>query len=113
MNQTLQARLVAFAVAVLTVPMAALADLSQTTLQPNSSLNLDTGAVAGSGGDLLWNGSTLVPQGSAKVRNLGLPESYWVSIAPGGSSTRYCFQVLARAPTAAGRGVSAKSLLHL
>src|ERR1700724_697434 len=60
------------AILLLTFPMAALADLNETTiLQTNSALNLDTGAVAASGGDILWNGSTLAPQGSAKARNLG------------------------------------------
>ena len=53
-------------------PIAVRADLSENTiLQTGSALNLDTGAVAGSGGDILWNGSTLVPQGSATVYNVG------------------------------------------
>lgn len=52
-------------------PTAALADLSGTvTLPVNNSLNLDTGATAGSGGDLFWNGSTLTPLGSAKAVNI-------------------------------------------
>jgi uncharacterized protein (TIGR03437 family) len=77
-------------------PIAVRADLSENTiLQTGSALNLDTGAVAGSGGDILWNGSTLAPQGSATVYNVGnagatnfngLPQSYWVSLAPAGSS---------------------------
>jgi uncharacterized protein (TIGR03437 family) len=78
-------------------PIAVRADLSENTiLQTGSALNLDTGAVAGSGGDILWNGSTLVPQGSATVYNVGnagatnfngLPQSYWVTLAPAGRST--------------------------
>lgn len=50
----------------LILPMAALADLSQTTpLASGQALNLDTGATAASGGDLLYNGSSLTPQGKA------------------------------------------------
>src|SRR5689334_9249077 len=46
----------------------ALADLSDTkTLSGTQSLNLETGATAASGGDVLWNGSSLTPQGSAKA----------------------------------------------
>jgi hypothetical protein len=68
---SLPARIV-IAILLLTFPMAALADLNESTiLQTDSALNLDAGAVVGSGGDILWNGSTLCPQGSAKVRNLG------------------------------------------
>ena len=85
------------AILLLTFPMAALADLNETTiLQTNSALNLDTGAVVPSGGDILWNGSTLVPQGTAKARNLGkigsasfglMPQSTTASDAAGGKST--------------------------
>src|ERR1035438_3927747 len=51
----------------------ALADLSETTfLQTNTALNLETGAVAGSGGDILWDGSAITPQGQAKAFNIGL-----------------------------------------
>ena len=46
----------------------ALADLNGTqTLTGTQSLNLDTGATAASGGDVLWNGSSLTPQGTAKA----------------------------------------------
>lgn len=52
--------------------VAARADISQTTaLASGNALNLDTGATASSGGDLLWNGSTITPQGKAKAYNLG------------------------------------------
>jgi hypothetical protein len=45
-----------------TFPIAALADLSENTiLQAGSALNLDTGAVVSSGGDILWNGSAIAP----------------------------------------------------
>lgn len=86
MTHTLS-RTIARTLLAVTFPVAALADLSETTiLQTNSSINLDTGAIANSGGDLLWNGSTLAPQGNAKARslpNLGangfdlLPQSYF------------------------------------
>ena len=84
------------AIAALAFPGVALANLSQSTiLQANTSLNLTTGAVAGSGGDILWDGSVITPQGSAKARNLDalgatsfnlLTESYFESVAKGGSS---------------------------
>ncbi len=96
MNQTL-VRLVALSILACTFSVAARADLSESTvLQTGSALNLDTGAVLNSGGDILWNGSTIAPQGSATVRNFGvlggtnfdgLPQSYWVDGAAGGKST--------------------------
>jgi hypothetical protein len=53
-------------------PHAVWADLSgPTILQTGSTLNLNTGAVASSGGDILWNGSTIAPQGAAKLSNAG------------------------------------------
>src|SRR5579864_2256589 len=52
--------------------VAARADISQTTsLASGSALNLDTGATVNSGGDLLWNGTTITPQGKARAYNLG------------------------------------------
>jgi uncharacterized protein (TIGR03437 family) len=63
---------VALALLVCAFPIVALADLSGTaTLQSNAALNLDTGATSASGGDLLWNGSTLAPQGNATAYNFG------------------------------------------
>jgi uncharacterized protein (TIGR03437 family) len=74
----------------------ALADLSETTfLQTNATLNLETGAVASSGGDILWEGSAIAPQGSAKLRNIGLlgltnftglPQSYFAPQAAAATS---------------------------
>lgn len=97
MNQTLPVRIVALAILACAFPIAVRADLSENTiLQTGSALNLDTGAVAGSGGDILWNGSTIAPQGSATVYNVGnagvtnfngLPQSYWVTLAAAGRST--------------------------
>lgn len=53
-------------------PVAALADLQGTvTLSANTALNLDNGTTAASGGDVLWSGSSLAPQGSAGVFNVG------------------------------------------
>ncbi len=60
------------AVLALALPAAALADLTGTkTLAANTSLNLDSGATASTGGDILWNGSALTPQANAKAFDLG------------------------------------------
>lgn len=65
------------AVLLLAFPIAALADLSGTsTLSANTALNLDTGATAASGGDILWNGSSITPQGSATAYNLPAPMQF-------------------------------------
>jgi hypothetical protein len=51
---------------------AAWADQSgDTTLVTNTSLSLDTGTVSGAGGDLLWDGRALTPQGGVETFNLG------------------------------------------
>jgi uncharacterized protein (TIGR03437 family) len=51
---------------------AALADQSgNVTLRTSSFLNLDTGEIASSGGDLFWNGIELTSRGSAGLYNLG------------------------------------------
>ena len=56
----------------LSFAVAARADISQTTtLSSGTVLNLDTGTTAASGGDILWNGSTIAPQGKAKAANVG------------------------------------------
>src|ERR1700683_2650031 len=50
----------------------AFADQSgNVTLTTSSSLNLDTGEIANSGGGLLWNGTELTSQGRAGLYNLG------------------------------------------
>lgn len=60
------------AILALSFPIAALADLKGTpTLSANTALNLDTGATAASGGDILWSGSSMTPQGNAGAFNLG------------------------------------------
>ncbi|MCU1336511.1 MAG: hypothetical protein JWO19_2092 [Bryobacterales bacterium] len=59
---------IALAAVALAFPISALADLSDTkTLTATQSLNLSTGATTTSGGDLLWNGTSLTPQGAAKA----------------------------------------------
>ena len=57
----------ATAMVALTLPVLSLADVTGTaTLTATTgALNLDAGTTGASGGDLLWNGSTLTPQGSA------------------------------------------------
>src|ERR1039457_645454 len=56
----------------LALPMAALADITGTpTPAAGTALNLDTGATASSGGDILWSGSSMTPQGTAKAFNIG------------------------------------------
>jgi uncharacterized protein (TIGR03437 family) len=56
----------------LAAPSAAFADSSGTAaLAPNTFLNLDTGVVSNEGGDLLWDGLALTPQGRAGLFNLG------------------------------------------
>ena len=61
LNLTISAAIVA-----LIFPALSLADVSGTaTLTASQTLNLDAGSTGTSGGDLLWNGSALTPQGSA------------------------------------------------
>ena len=55
----------------LILPIAALADVKGTqTLTANQTLSLDTGTVVTSGGDILWTGGSIVPQGSATALTL-------------------------------------------
>lgn len=54
------------------LPLVALADISGTvTLAANTALSLDTGTISNSAGDILWNGSSLTPAGSAGAFNFG------------------------------------------
>jgi uncharacterized protein (TIGR03437 family) len=59
--------IVATAIVALILPALSLADINNATatLAANTTLNLDAGTTGASGGDLLWNGGTLTPQGSA------------------------------------------------
>ncbi len=60
------------AASIVAVQIVARADVNGTiTLSTNTALNLDTAATATSGGDILWNGSTITPQGKARAYNLG------------------------------------------
>jgi uncharacterized protein (TIGR03437 family) len=52
-------------------PAARAAQSGSATLTAQLSLNLDTGTVSGTGGDILWNGTALTPQGRAALYNLG------------------------------------------
>ena len=64
-------------------PLATLADVSgTTTLQTNMALNLDTGATVSSGGDIRWDGSSLIPQGKATAY-ADLPALGFSGYAPG------------------------------
>ena len=67
MQRAIRNRLGWAALALAAFPISA-ADLTgTTTLTATQSLNLDTGATAPSGGDLLWSGTSITPQGSAKA----------------------------------------------
>jgi hypothetical protein len=62
------------AIVLLTIALSSAARADQSgnmTLAANTLLNLDTGVVSSTGGDLLWNGTTLSPQGRAETYNLG------------------------------------------
>jgi fibronectin-binding autotransporter adhesin len=55
----------------LVFPVAAWANVTGTpTLTASQTLSLDAGTTGASGGDILWNGSTIAPQGSATAVNL-------------------------------------------
>jgi len=61
----------AFAVLTVLCPIAAFADISGTlTISANTQVSMDTATVVSSGGDFLWNGTTLAPQGSALALNV-------------------------------------------
>jgi hypothetical protein len=69
-NLPRKSNILALALLAATFQTAALADISGTvTLSANTTLNLDTGATSSSGGDVLWNGSTLSTQASATSFN--------------------------------------------
>lgn len=81
----------AVAIPAIVVP-AVLADQSgKATLAPHTYLNLDSGAVSGTTGDVLWNGTALVPQGRARLFNLGNrgPRAFKFISARHASSAQY------------------------
>jgi uncharacterized protein (TIGR03437 family) len=56
----------------LALPVSASANLTGTpTLAANTALSLDTGATSSAGGDILWSGSSMTPEGKAAAFNLG------------------------------------------
>jgi uncharacterized protein (TIGR03437 family) len=59
------------AILALILPVSALANITGTQpLNSGQILSLDTGTVVTSGGDILWTGSSITPQGSATALNL-------------------------------------------
>jgi uncharacterized protein (TIGR03437 family) len=67
---------------------AAWADQSgSVTLGPNDSFNLDSGNVSRAGGDVLWNGTELTPQGRAGLYNLGKKGSRVYKFIPARSAS--------------------------
>jgi len=68
-----RARSCCLEIAVLAIAFSSAARAAQSgsaTLTTQLSLNLDTGTVSGTGGDILWNGTALTPQGRAALYNL-------------------------------------------
>lgn len=63
----------------LALPIAALADTT-VTLQSGSTLNLDTGKTGTSGGDLIWDGTDLTPQGAATAIDLPASGALYASL---------------------------------
>jgi uncharacterized protein (TIGR03437 family) len=61
------------------------------TLDPNAFFNLDTGVASSAGGDILWNGVSLVPQGHAALFNAGKygPRAYQFVTASQASAAPY------------------------
>jgi len=63
---------IAFIALAWALPVAALADVTGTpTLAAGAYFSFDTGTTSSSGGDILWSGTSLTPQGSAGAYNLG------------------------------------------
>jgi uncharacterized protein (TIGR03437 family) len=59
-------------IALLALPFAAMADVSgNVVLQSNTALKLDSGTIASSGGDILWTGTSIAPQGTARAYSVG------------------------------------------
>ena len=85
MKQTVCGRFALSALA-FAFPIAAFANLNQTTTLPASgqaNLNLETGATATSGGDIQWSSSGITPQGSATALHIysGWPLSEFDTIS--------------------------------
>ncbi len=101
----MQYRWIGLAVLSFLLPTVLLADLDEiTTLQADAALNLDTGVVSSSGGDLLWQGNAIAPQAGALLLNLGTlsaanfannPQTFFVSQAAMGTSAAIASNLLA------------------
>jgi len=71
MNSSNLARLAMVFLSML-LPAAVYADIAASViLRANEGLDLDTGAID-SNGDILWNGSTITPQGGARIANISV-----------------------------------------
>ena len=69
-NRTLRLRL-AIPILAFAFPVAVRADLNQTNvLAASDAINLDTGVVGTSGGDIQWTSSGITPQGSATALHI-------------------------------------------
>ena len=69
-----RARSYCIEIVVLAIALSTTARADQSgnvTLSANVALSLDTGSVSNGGGDILWNGAALKPQGHAGLYNLG------------------------------------------
>src|SRR6516165_9660708 len=88
MKILLPCRLVVLAIS---LPLASFADLNnQSAILFNGyTVSLDTGTVGTSGGDLIWNGTSLAPQGNAGIyavplNNITVSSSiYWSQLTQG------------------------------
>ncbi len=85
-----------FAVLVSLTTALAWADQSGSiTLATNESFNLDTGDVSRAGGDVLWNGAELTPQGRAGLFNLGKKGARVFKFIPARSASAAPYSALA------------------
>lgn len=106
-------RVITTAILALSLPLLSLADVSNTTtLTSNQTLNLDAGSTGTSGGDLLWNGTTLTVQGSATAYTLtGFNSSSYGSVTQSLLSTLLAQLALAGANLTAPITPAANSVI--
>src|SRR5580658_4292486 len=77
-----RAAVIAFIISL--IPVVAWADVSGTIALPaGTDFSFDSGAIVASGGDVLWTGTTLNPQGLAKLVNLGNAEGAAATVFDG------------------------------
>src|SRR5579864_332100 len=82
-NRTLRLHL-AIPILAFAFPVAVRADLNQTNvLTAGDTINLDTGVVGTSGGDIQWTSSGITPQGNATLPHIysGWPLAYFDTIS--------------------------------